>query len=296
LKFEITKKSVMNFLMMTAGAVIAAFAVENFLMPNKIFDGGVVGISMVLSHLTNFELGILVVLINIPFLVVGWKKMGHIFVLKVGYSVALFSAMTAIFARTPAVTNDIILAVTFGGVMLGVGVGLVLRGGGCLDGTEIVAVILNRKLSVSIGQVVLIFNVFIYTAIGALYGLDHGMYSLLMYFITSKIIDLVEIGWDNTKSVMIITSDGKGLADEIYKELGRTVTFMRGEGLVSNQEMDILYCVVTRAEIFDLRKIINESPGSTFTTISDVSEIIGSHIKNTGLRENPVKISESEGE
>ena len=106
------------------------------------------------------------------------------------------------------------------------------------------------------------------------------MYSLLSYFISSRVIDIVEVGNESTKSVMVITEDGRGLANEIYKRLGRTVTFLRGEGLVSNTEKDVLYCVVTRAEIYELKSILDDFPESSFVTISEVSEIVGSHIKS----------------
>lgn len=266
---------------MTLGAIVAAFALEEFLVPNNIFDGGVTGVSMILTHYLPISLGLLVIIINIPFLLIGLRQMGKRFLVKVTYSLILFSVMTSVFEPLQNVTDDIILAVTFGGVLLGIGVGLVLRGGGCLDGTEIVGILLNRKFSFSVGQVVLIINVIIYFVAGLTFGMDRGMYSLLMYFITSRVIDMVEMGWDNTKSVMIITDDGRELAQRIYKELGRTVTFMKGEGFVSNESKDILYCVVTRAEIFELKKVIASVEGSTFTTISEVSEIVGRYVKST---------------
>ena len=128
------------------------------------------------------------------------------------------------------------MATAFGGALLGVGVGLVLRGGGCLDGTEIVGILVSRRSDLSIGKIVLIINIVIYTVAGALFGIDRGLYSILMYFITSKVIDFVELDWDETKSVMIITDQGRVVADAIYKNLGRTVTFMKGEGFVSNSE------------------------------------------------------------
>ena len=276
---KVVKEYIISFIFLTMGSVIAAFALEEFLLPNKVFDGGVTGICMILKHHIPVKLGILVVILNIPFIIVGLKKIGKTFIIKVIYSIIVFSIMTAVFEPIPELTDDIILAVTFGAVFLGIGVGLVLRGGGVLDGTEIVAVMLSRKLSISTGQIILIFNVIIYFIAGCVFGLDRGMYSLLMYFITSKVIDIVEIGWNNTKAVMIITDKGKVLADEIYKQLGRTVTFMKGEGIVSKGEKDILYCVVTRAEIHDLKNIINNAGGSSFSAISDVSEIIGRHIK-----------------
>jgi len=277
---KISKDDVLSFVMMTVGAILAAFALEEFLVPNQIFDGGVTGISMILTNFLPVKLGILVVIINIPFMILGVKQMGKAFLIKVIYSLILFSCMTSVFESMANVTDDIILAVIFGGILLGAGVGLVLRGGGVLDGTEIVAVILNRKFSISVGQIILLFNVIIYSVAGAVFGIEKGMYSLVMYFITSKVIDIVEIGFGNAKSVMIVTDDGSALADKIFKELGRTVTFMKGEGFISGNGKDILYCVITRAEIFELRKILASVPGSSFTTISDVSEVIGNHIKS----------------
>lgn len=280
----ITKNHLLPWVMITLGAVIAAFALEEFLVPNDIFDGGVTGISMILAHYIPVKLGILVILINIPFVMLGIKTLGKLFVIKVGYAVVLFSVMTSVFEPLVNATEDTILAVVFGGIFLGVGVGLVLRGGSCLDGTEIVAIKANRKFSFSVGQIILLINVVIYFVAGLVFGLDRGMYSLIMYFITSRVIDIVEIGLDTTKSVMIITSDGDQLADLIYQRLGRTVTFMQGTGYISSQKKQILYCVVTRAEIFELKEIINAVEGSTFTTITDVSEIVGSHIKSTADR------------
>ncbi len=274
------KSKLISFVELTIGAIVAAFAIEEFLVPNNIFDGGVTGISMIVANFIPVPLGILIVLINAPFVVLAFKRMGHQLVFSMIYAIILFSIMTGVFEPVENATDEMLLAITYGGVLLGLGVGLVLRGGGCLDGTEVVAVILNRNLSVSTGQIILIFNVFIFAVAGFVFDIDRGMYSLLMYFISSKVIDVVEIGFESAKSVMVITDDGRKLADEIYDRLGRTVTFMRGEGLVSNNEKDVLYCVVTRAEIHELKELLRDFPGSTFTTISEVSEIVGSHIKS----------------
>lgn len=288
LKKLFTKDMIISFVFLTAGAVIAAFALEEFLVPTRVFDGGVVGVSMILAHYLPVSLGVLMVLINLPFLLYGWRKLGHLFLLKVSYAMILFSVMTGVFAPLVNATYDVFLGTIFGGVFLGVGVGLVLRGGGCLDGTEIVAITLSRRFSFSTGQIILIMNVVIYSVAGALFGLDRGMYSLIMYVITSRVIDIVEIGFDSTKSVMIISDHGKELADQIYRRLGRTVTFLKGEGFVSNETKDVLYCVVTRAEIHELKQIIHQTPGSTFSTISEVSEIVGRHIKSSeGRQEQP---------
>jgi uncharacterized membrane-anchored protein YitT (DUF2179 family) len=177
------------------------------------------------------------------------------------------------------VTNQEILVVVFGGVLLGIGVGLILRYGGCLDGTEIVAMLLSHHMEFSVGQIVLFFNIIIYAAAGFLFGPDRALYSLLTYFITSKVIDIVENGMEQGKSVMIITDHGKDIADKIYSQLGRTCTQMEGKGMVSNGKKTVLYCVITRVEVPAIKKIINDADVSAFMTISDVSEIVGNHIK-----------------
>lgn len=277
---EKSKNLVISFLQVTLGAIIAAFAIEEFLVPNNIFDGGVTGISLIVANFIPVPLGVLIVIINAPFVLLAFKRMGHELVIMMIYAIVLFSIMTSVFEPMANVTRELLLAITYGGVLLGLGVGLVLKGGGCLDGTEVVAVLFNRNISISTGKVILIFNVVIFAVAGVVFNFDRGMYSLLMYFISSKVIDIVEIGFESTKSVMIITDDGKALADEIFKRLGRTVTFISGQGLVSNNTKDIIYCVVTRAEIHELKSVLRDVPGSSFTTISDVSEVVGNHIKS----------------
>ena len=264
---------------MTLGPFIAAFALEEFLVPFKILDGGVVGISMIISQLTGFQLGILTILLNIPFMIVGFKRLGIRFLIRSIYAMIIFSVFLSVFADMKEVTDKEILVVAFGGVMLGIGVGLILRYGGCLDGTEIVAMLLSHHTEFSVGQIVLFFNIIIYGVAGVLFGPDRALYSLLTYFITSKVIDIVENGMEQGKSVMIITDHGKDIADAIYSQLGRTCTQMEGKGMVSNGIKTVLYCVITRVEVPAIKKIINDADVSAFMTISDISEIVGNHIK-----------------
>ena len=275
----IIKNNIVSFILLTAGAVIAAFSLEEFLVPNNIFDGGITGVSMIIGNSSKIPLAALIAAINIPFLFVALKKLGKKFILRAAYAMILFAVMTKVFDDFRDATEDLLLATVFGGVILGVGVGLVLRAGGCLDGTEIVGIMVNRKTNISVGNIVLAINVIIYIVAGAMFGVDRGMYSMLMYFITSKVIDIVEIGWEQAKAIMIITDDGETIADGLHTNFGRTVTFIRGEGLISGTEKDILYCVVTRAEIFEIRKFINSLDVNAFTTITDVSEIIGRNVK-----------------
>ncbi len=276
---KVFKQWIVPLFFITVGAVIAAFALEEFLVPFKILDGGVVGISMIISQLTGFQLGILTILLNIPFMIVGFKRLGIRFLIRSIYAMLIFSVFLSVFADMKEVTDKEILVVAFGGVTLGIGVGLILRYGGCLDGTEIVAMLLSHHTEFSVGQIVLFFNIIIYGVAGILFGPDRALYSLLTYFITSKVIDIVENGMEQGKSVMIITDHGKDIADAIYSQLGRTCTQMEGKGMVSNGIKTVLYCVITRVEVPAIKKIINDADVSAFMTISDVSEIVGNHIK-----------------
>ncbi|HCA55770.1 MAG TPA: hypothetical protein DEO95_09935, partial [Ruminococcaceae bacterium] len=238
-------KLLLDFVGIAVGAVIAAFAIEEFLVPCTILDGGVVGIGIIVNYLTGWPLGILTVVLNTPFLLIGSRKMGRMFIVKAVYAMVIFSVFLEIFAPMQNVTSENLLAVSFGGVILGIGAGLVIRFGGCLDGTETVAILLNKKFKLPVGQTVLFFNVLIFSAVGIIMGLDRAMYSLLTYFITSKVLDIVESGLEKTKAAMIITDDAQEIAGQIYSRLGRTVTIMEGAGLVSGKKV-VLYCVLTR--------------------------------------------------
>lgn len=283
------KEILFSFMMLTIGATVAAFAIEEFLAPNNIMDGGIVGVSMIVDNFIPIPLSVITIVLNIPFLIVGYKQLGKLFLAKTAYAMLIFSIMLQVFLTFRNATKEELLATVFGGVILGIGVGLVIRYGGCLDGTETVAILLSKKNSLSVGQIVLMFNVVIYGAVGILFGLDRAMYSLLTYFITSKVIDMVEIGMDQAKAVMIITNEGKRIADSIYKRLGRTVTMLEGEGLISGKKV-VLYCVVTRIELSELKRIIQEDDASAFMTISDVSEIVGKHIKKNDEKLESVEI------
>lgn len=276
---KLFKHWIIPLFFITAGAVLAAFALEEFLVPFTVLDGGIVGISMIVSQLTKLPLGLLTIVLNAPFMVLGYKRLGKRFLIKAIYAQIVFSTFLSLFEDLEPVTEQEILVVVFGGLILGLGVGLILRYGGCLDGTEIVAMLLSHHVELSVGQIVLFFNILIYGVCGFLYGADRALYSLLTYFITSKIIDFVENGMEQGKSVMIITDHGEDIANRIYAQLGRTCTSMEGKGLVSNGKKTVLYCVITRVEVSAIKKIINDADVSAFVTISDISEIVGSHIK-----------------
>ena len=276
-----TKKyqTLINFLMLTLGSIIGAFALETILIPNTILDGGVTGISIIISKLTSIPLSILVLILNIQFVYIGYKNMGKGFLMRAVYSMVLFSLSLSYFAYFDTLIDAILLATVYGGALLGLGVGLVIHAGGCVDGTESVALVISKRTSLSVGQVVLIFNLIIYFVAGFIFGIDRALYSLLTYFITYKVIDLVSEGFEQAKAALIVTEKGTDMAEEIYKKLGRTVTKLKGKGLISG-EKEVLYCVLTRIEVFELKRICENLDQSSFISILDVSEIIGDHIKS----------------
>ena len=273
------KDTILSYVIITIGTLIAAFAIDTLLIPNTILDGGVTGISMIISKLSGISLSILVLIINIPFVLVGYKHLGKYFLARTVYGMFTFALFLKLLEIIEPITNEILLATVFGGAMLGIGVGLVIRFGGCVDGTESVALVLTKKLNLSVGQIVLIFNLIIYSVAAFLFGIDRALYSILTYFITFKMIDLVSTGLEQTKSAIIITDKGKELAREIYNKLGRTTTMMEGKGLLSGDK-EILYCVLTRIEIYELKKIVSEMDESAFISIGEVTDIIGNHIKS----------------
>ena len=276
-------RKVIEYLILTLGCILAAFALEQFLIPNTVLDGGVTGISIIIYKLTNIPLGLLVVLINIPFIYIGYRNLGKRFLFRTIYAMLTFSLFLSYLELFDPFTEEMLLATVFGGAILGVGVGLIIKSGGCNDGTESVAIVISKRTSLSVGQIVLIFNLVIYIVAGFIFGFDRAMYSLLTYIITFKVIDFVSEGLEQAKAAMIITDKGTNISEEIYKKLGRTTTMIRAKGLISG-EKEVMYCVLTRMEVFELRHIVEDMDESAFVTITDVSDIIGDHIKSTNKK------------
>lgn len=273
-------KIIFSFIIMTSGAVLAACALETFLIPNTILDGGVTGLSIIINKLSGFSLSLLVLFLNIPFVYVGFKNLGKTFLFRAVYCMVLFSISLEFFKDLNPFTEDMLLATVYGGSLLGIGVGLVIRFGGCIDGTESVAIVISKKTNFSVGQIVMCYNMILYSVAGFIFGWDRALYSLLTYFITFKVIDFISEGLEQAKAAMIITSKGTHLSNEIYKRLGRTTTTIKGKGLISG-EKEVMYCVITRVEIFELKRLVEEMDESAFITILEVSDIIGNHIKST---------------
>lgn len=265
--------------MLTLGAFLAALALETFLIPNTILDGGVTGVSIIISKLTEIPISLLVLVLNIPFVYIGYKNLGRGFLGRTVYSMIAFSLFLELLKPLEPFTEVMLLATVYGGLLLGLGVGIVIHFGGCVDGTESVSIVISKKTSLSVGQIVLVFNLVIYTIAGFIFGFNRAMYSLLTYFITFKVIDFVSEGLEQAKAALIVTSKGNNLSKEIYDRLGRTTTTIKGKGLISG-EKEVLYCVITRTEVFELKRIVDEMDDSAFVTILEVSDIIGDHIKS----------------
>lgn len=273
-----TKLIIGKLFFVTLGALIVAFALEGFLIPNDIIDGGIIGISMMTSYITKLNLGAIIVLFNLPFLFLGYKKMGKMFVATVLYGVTMLGIFVNLIHNTQVTESDL-LATVFGGIILGFGVGLILRNDGALDGTEILSISIAKKLGFSVGEIIMFFNFFIYSAAGFLYGWDSAMYSILTYFIAYRVIDIVLEGLNSSKSIYIITNFAKEIGDSIIRDLNVSVTYMKGKGGYSGKEQTIIYCVVSRLEISKIKNLIRENDPSAFYFIQDVHEVEGIRVK-----------------
>ncbi len=274
---------VKKYLVILLGALIAAIGLEIFLIPNNVIDGGVVGLSIMASYLTSMPLGVFLVLLNLPFLYLGYKQIGKSFTIATFVAICFLSAWSAVFEPIPPVTIDPFLAAIFGGIIDGVGVGLIIRAGGSLDGTEIVAIIMDRKSVFSVGEVVMFINLFILSSAGLLFGWDKAMYSLVAYFVISKMIDVVIKGLDESYAVLIVTNEHEEITSALNDRLGRGVTLLHGAGGYTGESKEVLYCVVTRLEVDKLKEIVLDKDESAFVTINAVHDIVGGRFKKKSI-------------
>lgn len=197
------------------GALIVACGLEIFLVPNHVIDGGIIGISILFSHLSGIDLGLLLVMLNLPFLILGYKQIGKTFALATLLGDVILGIGVYLLHRVPVLTDDLLLASVFGGILIGAGVGIVIRNGGSLDGTEILAILINRTTPFSVGEIIMFMNVFILGSAGFVFGWDHAMYSLIAYFIAYKTIDITIEGLDQSKSVWIISDEHQEIGEAL---------------------------------------------------------------------------------
>ena len=265
------------------GSVLMATGIEIFLVPNNVMDGGIVGISIILSHITGIKLGLFLFFLNVPFFFLGYKQIGKTFAVSTLLGITVLSITTTLLHEVPPFTEDLLLVTVFGGVILGAGVGLVIRYGGSLDGSEILAILINKKSPFSVGEVIMFFNVFIFGVGGFVFGWDRAMYSILAYFIAFKTIDIVIDGFDESKSAWIISDKHKEIGDAILARLGRGVTYFKGEGAYTGDEKKAIFCIVTRLEEAKLKSIVEDIDESAFLAVADINEVRGGRFKKKDI-------------
>lgn len=281
------QRSIGNLMLRSAfiviGALIVSVALELFLVPNQITDGGITGISVMTSYLSGLPLGIFLFIINLPFLIVGYRMIGKTFAISTLLGISVMSLGTALLHDVPAFVNNTVLAFVFGGVFLGLGTGLVIRFGGSLDGTEIIAILISRKTPFSVGEIIMFFNFFILLTAGFVFTWESAMFSLLAYYIAYKTIDVVVDGLNESKSVWIISDQIDEIGDAILSRLGRGVTYLSGEGGFSGDPKKVIFCVITRLEEAKLKEIVTEVDESAFLAVGNIHDVKGGRFKKKAI-------------
>lgn len=286
---KLQSKFLFNLIFIFIGALIAAFAVEIFLTPNSLYDGGTIGLSMILNRVffKNGSLQYLVGVLTLPFVALAFKYIGRQFVLRMCAAVLFFCLALTLFEHLvyhehlQPFKGELFSVVIIGGITLGAGVGLIIRSGGGVDGSEIVAIIVNHKFGFTVGQVILAFNVLIF-AIAGLVQRDWStaLHSLLIYVVAYKVIDLVIQGFDETKSVMIISAHSRKISDALSKEMGVGHTIMYGRGGFSGNNKEILYVIIERLQLVELKAIVQREDDHAFLAIHDLHEIIHGQVSS----------------
>ncbi|MEI5905821.1 YitT family protein [Bacillus spongiae] len=272
--------------MIFVGAGLAAISIELFLVPNQIIDGGIIGISLILSYLfsSTFPLlnfGVLVVLLNLPFMYFGYKQIGKTFVISSLFGIISLALLESLLHQIePFNTDQTILATVFGGLILGIGVGLVIRHGGSMDGTEILGILLTKKLPFSVGEFVMFINIFIFGWAAFVFGAEQAMFSVMTYYIAFKAIDTVIQGMDETKAVIIVSEMFDEVSEAILHRLGRGTTMLKGRGGYTDNEKEVIYVVVTRLEVTKLKAIVADIDPQAFITIMSTQETKGARFKS----------------
>ena len=261
------------------GILSAGLGLRGFLIPNHFIDGGVTGTSMFLSAISGIWLSVLILLINTPFVIIGWRQIGKKFSIR--SAIAIVGLAIAVFAIPyPEVTHDKLLASVFGGFFLGMGIGLAIRGGAVLDGTEVVALLVSRKTGFTVGDFIFIFNVVLFSVAAFYLGIEPALYSMLTYFTASKTIDFLIHGIEEYNGVMIVSEQSKQIKEAITDDLGRGVTIFKGSGGIRDRTTEIIYCVVTRYEIPKIKDAVKAIDENAFITITNISDTSGGIIRS----------------
>lgn len=272
-----------NALLIVLGIFSAAFGVKGFLLSSHFIDGGVTGISMLLSNILGVSLALLILLINLPFITIGLRQIGTKFAVKSALAITGLAAVL-FFVEFPDVTPDKLLTALFGGLFIGGGIGLAIRGGAVLDGTEILALVVSRRSYVlRVGDVILILNVIIFLAAAFFLGVEPAMYSILTYVAASRTIQFLIHGVEEYTAITIVSPRSEEIKDVITNQLGRGVTVLNGSGGMgssgASEATQILYCVVTRLEIGVIKSAVKSIDPNAFVTTNSLSDVEGGLIK-----------------
>ena len=269
------------------GIVSAGFGLKGFLLPNSFIDGGVMGISLLISEITNISLSILIVIINLPFLILGLSQIGKQFVIKSIIAIVGL-ALIVHFIPYPLITSDKLLIAVFGGFFLGAGIGMAIRGGAVIDGTEVLAIYASKKTGLTIGDVILIFNIFIFLFASYILSIEIALYAMLTYLAASKTINFIIEGIEEYTGVTIISDDSEKIRMMITEKLNRGVTIYLGKSGFRKKgndllEFDIIYTVITRLEITRLRAEIDKIDPEAFIIMNSIKDTKGGMIKKRSL-------------
>ena len=278
-----------DFLLMLLGVVSAGFGLRGFLIPNGLIDGGVMGISLLVNSMTTIPLSLLIIVINLPFLFLGYRQISRGFALKSIIAIAILAVVVA-FVPYPTVTDDKILVAVFGGFFLGAGIGLMIRGGGVIDGTEVLAIYLSRKNSLTVGDFILLFNILIFSVAARLLSVEIALYSILTYLAASKTVDFILEGIEEFTGVTIISSRSRQIIDMVQNKLGRGLTVYSGrngfgKSGASDQHIDIIFTVITRLEINRLTTEVERLDPTSFIFMQSIKDTRGGIVKKHPLKE-----------
>src|SRR5690606_13260269 len=277
-------KSIGQKIIVIIGGLIAAYGLEAVLIPNNVSDGGITGISIVISQLTPLSLGMLIALLNIPFIYLGYKQIGKTFAINSVIGIASLAIGTSLMHHVPTIiSGDALLITVVGGIILGVGMGLALRNGGALDGIDMLAVLLSRKLPFGTSDLILFLNFFVFIVVSFVFGFKGALLSAIAYYIASKVILIVEEGLSGSKTYKIITNEPLKMLETIRDRLGRSATFSTVYGAYSHQEFQEITCVINRMEESKIKGIIREIDPNAFVTVYEVVEVKGGSFKKQNI-------------
>ena len=277
------QRELLNAVVITAGILSAAMGIKGFLLSSHFIDGGVTGVSMLLSQVTGVPLAVLLPAVNLPFVALGFHQMGAVFALRSLTGIAGLAAVLA-FIPFPDVTPDLVLTAIFGGFFLGAGIGLAIRGGAVLDGTEIAALLISRRGDVlRVGDVILGFNAVLFLSAIAVLGVEPALYSIVTYLAAARTLDFVIYGIDEYTAITIVSDHNGQIRQRIMHALGRGITIYRGFGGMSGRERDILYCVVTRLEVGKVKAIVREIDADAFVVYHALAGAEGGVVKARGF-------------